>query len=90
MGRLISYFGPVPAELVAHIQDDDWGKVMMVISDSTMDGGPVGPGRFTGWKEKYYPNLDSEAKRMLLRIFNLDPAKRPTIEEILEDPWWNT
>ncbi|KAM5489202.1 hypothetical protein MaudMau93_003699 [Microsporum audouinii] len=90
MGRLISYFGPVPAELVAHIQDDDWGKVMMVISDSTMDGGPVGPGRFIGWKEKDYPNLDSEAKRMLLRIFNLDPAKRPTIEEILEDPWWNT
>ncbi|KAF3482239.1 uncharacterized protein GIQ15_04998 [Arthroderma uncinatum] len=90
MGRLISFFGPVPAGLVTHVQHEDWGKVMMVISESTMDdGGPVGPGRFSKWEENDYPNLDSETKRMLSRLTNLDPSKRATMEEILEDPWWH-
>lgn len=89
MGRLISFFGPVPSGLVAHVQDENWGKIMMAISESTADGGPAGPGRFAKWEEKDYPNLDSEAKRMLLRMVNLDPSKRVTMEEILEDTWWN-
>ncbi|KAM5442569.1 hypothetical protein MferCBS31731_002448 [Microsporum ferrugineum] len=89
MGRLIAFFGPVPDELVTHVQHEEWGRVMSVLSESTMDGGPVGPGRFAKWAEKEYPNLDSEAKRMLLRLMNLGPSKRATMEEILEDPWWN-
>ncbi|KAM5431697.1 hypothetical protein McanCB56680_006737 [Microsporum canis] len=89
MGRLIAFFGPVPDELVTHVQHEEWGRVMTVLSESTMDGGPVGPGRFAKWAEKEYPNLDSEAKRMLLRLMNLGPSKRATMEEILEDPWWN-
>ncbi|KAM5452387.1 hypothetical protein MaudCBS49596_003204 [Microsporum audouinii] len=89
MGRLIAFFGPVPDELVTHVQHVEWGRVMSVLSESTMDGGPVGPGRFAKWAEKEYPNLDSEAKRMLLRLMNLGPSKRATMEEILEDPWWN-
>ncbi|KAM5485051.1 hypothetical protein MaudMau93_005590 [Microsporum audouinii] len=88
MGRLIAFFGPVPDELVIHVQHEEWGRVMTVLSESTMDGGPVGPGRFAKWDEKEYPNLDSEAKRMLLRLMNLGPSKRATMEEILEDPWW--
>ncbi|KAM5476925.1 hypothetical protein MauCBS54593_000196 [Microsporum audouinii] len=88
MGRLIAFFGPVPDELVTHVQHEEWGRVMTVLSESTMDGGPVGPGRFAKWDEKEYPNLDSEAKRMLLRLMNLGPSKRATMEEILEDPWW--
>jgi hypothetical protein len=87
MGRLISFFGPVPTELVTHVQNDDWGKIMMIISESTMDGGPTGPGRFAKWEEKDYPNLDSETKRMLSRMTNLDPSKRATMQEVLEDPW---
>ncbi|PGH28896.1 serine/threonine protein kinase [[Emmonsia] crescens] len=89
MGRLISFFGPVPEELVTHVQNDDWGKTMMVISELTMDGSPTGPGRFETWEEKDFPNLTSETKQMLLRMTNLDPSKRSTMEEVLEDPWWN-
>lgn len=88
MGRLISFFGPVPKELVTHVQHEDWGKVMMVLSEALEDGSPVGPGRFTEWAEKDYPNLDGEAKRIFLRMLDLAPSKRVTMEEVLEDHWW--
>ncbi|EGC47039.1 conserved hypothetical protein [Histoplasma capsulatum var. duboisii H88] len=89
MGRLISFFGPVPDELVIHVNNDNWGQIMIVISEGTSDGGPVGPGRFEKWEEKDYPNLDSETKRFLWRMTNLSPLKRATMEEIMEDPWWS-
>ncbi|EGE05765.1 serine/threonine protein kinase [Trichophyton equinum CBS 127.97] len=82
MGRLMAFFGPVPSELVTLVQHEEWGRVMTVLSEATMDGGPVGPGRFTTWDEKEYPNLDSEAKRVLLRLMDLAPSKRATMEEI--------
>ncbi|OAL74803.1 serine/threonine protein kinase [Trichophyton violaceum] len=72
------------------VQHEEWGRVMTVLSEATMDGGPVGPGRFTTWDEKEYPNLDSEAKRTLLRLMDLAPSKRATMEEILEDPWFTS
>ncbi|KAG5297219.1 serine/threonine protein kinase [Histoplasma ohiense] len=89
MGRLISFFGPVPDELVTHVNNENWGQIMMAISEGTFDGGSVGPGRFEKWKEKDYPNLDSETKRFLWRMTNLSPLKRATMEELMEDPWWN-
>ncbi|EGD86043.1 serine/threonine protein kinase [Trichophyton rubrum MR1459] len=90
MGLLMAFFGPVPSELVTLVQHEEWGRVMTVLSEATMDGGPVGPGRFTTWDEKEYPNLDSEAKRTLLRLTDLAPSKRATMEEILEDPWFTS
>lgn len=89
MGRLIAFFGPVPAGLVTHVDDEGWGHVMKAISEGTMDGGSVGPGRFEKWEEKDFPNLNSETKRFLLRMVDLDPSKRSTMVGILEDPWWN-
>ncbi|KAM5442594.1 hypothetical protein MferCBS31731_002473 [Microsporum ferrugineum] len=50
MGRLIS--SAMPTELVTHIQDEDWGNVMMTMSEVTM---------FTEG-QKYYPNLDTKAQ----------------------------
>ncbi|EEH22249.1 serine/threonine protein kinase [Paracoccidioides brasiliensis Pb03] len=89
MGRLISFFGPVPDELVTHVNNENWGQIMMAISEGTFDRGPVGPGRFEKWEEKDYPNLDSDTKRFLWRMTNLSPLKRATMEELMEDPWWN-
>nr|KMM70901.1 hypothetical protein CPAG_07210 [Coccidioides posadasii RMSCC 3488] len=89
MGRLISFFGPVPDELVTHVNNENWGQIMMAISEGTFDGGPVGPGRIEKWEEKDYPNLDSKTKRFLCRMTNLSPLKRATMEELMEDPWWN-
>jgi hypothetical protein len=34
-----------------------------------------------------FPNLDNEAKRLILRITNLDPAKRALMSDIIKDPY---
>jgi len=44
--------------------------------------------RFEQWPEDLAPNLSPEAKGMISRMTNLDPAARATIDEILEHPWW--
>ncbi|OJD18960.1 hypothetical protein AJ78_01072 [Emergomyces pasteurianus Ep9510] len=89
MGRLISFFGPVPDELVTHVNNENWGQIMMTISEGTFDEGPVGPGRSEKWEKKDYPKLDSETKRFLWRMINLSPLERAAMEELLEDPWWS-
>ena len=43
---------------------------------------------FEQWDEKAFPNLDLEAKRMILKMTDLDPKQRVTMDRILEDPWW--
>ncbi|XP_014555398.1 hypothetical protein COCVIDRAFT_38903 [Bipolaris victoriae FI3] len=35
-----------------------------------------------------FPNLTDEAKRLILRITNLNPAKRATMSEIVKDSYW--
>jgi hypothetical protein len=35
------------------------------------------------------PNLENEAKRYILRMTNLDPAKRALMSDIVMDPYWN-
>lgn len=45
--------------------------------------------RFDQWKEAEFPNLNPETKRMILRMTNLDPKKRATMDQILEDHWWD-
>ena len=44
--------------------------------------------RFEQWSEEMFPNLDNEAKRLILRMTNLDPAKRALMSDIVMDPYW--
>jgi len=46
----------------------------------------------SGKKEKYWrktggEKLSNEFKDLMERMLNYDPAKRPTIKELVEDPW---
>jgi hypothetical protein len=50
----------------------------------------ISSGRFEQWEEKYFPNLDPKTKRVISRMTNLDPKKRATIGQILEDSWWRS
>ena len=84
--RLLSMFGPVPFELIAHINDEYWGELLTALSEAVAEEDPSV--RFAQWKEKDFPNLNLETKRMILRMTNLDPKKRATMEQIMEDPWW--
>ncbi len=37
-----------------------------------------------------WANISSEAKDLITRMLAMDPAQRPTIEEVLADPWLTT
>ncbi|KAL9023963.1 MAG: hypothetical protein Q9196_006857 [Gyalolechia fulgens] len=84
--KLLSMFGPVSFELIAHINDEYWGELLTALSVVAAEEDPIV--RFAQWEEKDFPNLNLETKRMILRMTNLDPKKRATMEQIMEDPWW--
>ena len=84
--RLLSMFGPVPSGLIAHIDDEYWGELLTALSEAVAEEDPSM--RFAQWKEKDFPNLNFETRRMILRMKNLDPKKRATMEQIVEDRWW--
>lgn len=84
--KLLSMFGPAPPELVAHIVDQYWAEMLAALSEGVQEEDPIV--RFEQWDDSVFPNLDSEAKSVILRMTSLVPQKRVTMEEILEDPWW--
>jgi len=80
-------FGPVPSGLVTHVHEDAyWGELLTAFSAVVAEEDPSV--RFAQWEEKDFPHLDLETKRMLLRMMDLDPKKRVTMGQIMEDPWW--
>lgn len=87
MGLLIAFFGPLPQELVAHVNDEIWGEKMKKISENIDSEGLNW--RFEDWKEEEYPELDPDTKRIISSTTKLDPAKRPTMEEIMTESWWS-
>ncbi|ESZ95675.1 putative serine/threonine protein kinase [Sclerotinia borealis F-4128] len=48
-----------------------------------------GYGPFEQWTETDYPNLNEDAKRLILRMTNLDPGKRAEMADIMADPYWD-
>ncbi|KAK5093980.1 hypothetical protein LTS08_008764 [Lithohypha guttulata] len=84
--KLLSVFGPLPPELVTHVNDEDWGELFTALSLVVAHEDPSA--RFEQWGKDVFPNLDPETKRVLSRMTNLDPKRRATMDEILEDPWW--
>ncbi|KAL9026326.1 MAG: hypothetical protein Q9196_004994 [Gyalolechia fulgens] len=82
--RMISYFGPVPMGLLEHINDDGWCIALIDINRSFNDSNPAKP--FSMWKG--FPQLDTSTKNFIGRMVELDPAKRATAAELLQDSWW--
>ncbi|KAF2790762.1 calcium/calmodulin dependent protein kinase-like protein [Melanomma pulvis-pyrius CBS 109.77] len=85
--KLLSTFGPLPDALVKHVNEEKAGQVLtelwQVIIENQVNGD------FADWSEDVFPNLDDEAKRLLLRMTNLDPARRAPISDIITDTYWN-
>lgn len=84
--KLLSIFGPLPPELITHVNDEYWGELLTAFSQVVADEDPSG--HFEDWEESVFPNLDPETKRVISRMTNLDPKKRATMDQILEDLWW--
>jgi len=73
--------------LVKHVNDEEAGALFKglwqaIAEDESNEA-------FEQWSEEMFPNLDNEAKRLILRMTNLDPAKRALMSDIIMDPYWN-
>ncbi|KAF1913102.1 calcium/calmodulin dependent protein kinase-like protein [Ampelomyces quisqualis] len=85
--KLLSAFGPLPDALMEHVNDAESGELLRALwlaisQDETNE-------TFNSWSSDTFPNLDSEAKRLILRMTNLDPGKRASMSDIMSDPYWN-
>jgi serine/threonine protein kinase len=85
--KLLSAFGPLPDALVAHVNDNEAGVLLRglwqaIAEDESNEA-------FEQWSQDIYPNLEHEAKKLILRMTNLDPAKRASMSEIVTDPYWD-
>ncbi len=87
--RHLLYFGPLPDGLLQQIKDESWCDALKKLSEMAEVTANDDPGvRFEQWGEDVAPNLSPEAKSMISRMTNLNPAARATIDEVLEHPWW--
>ncbi|KAF4625330.1 hypothetical protein G7Y89_g12842 [Cudoniella acicularis] len=86
LGRDIVYFGLLSEGLLKHTADETWQTVLVQVAEGVAGADPSF--HLSNWQENDFPNIDAGAKKMLCRIMNLDPAKRATINEILDDPYW--
>lgn len=84
--KTLSTFGPLPDALIQHVDDakaaELLGDLWQAVKENDVNGG------FADWTEDVFPNLTDEAKRLILRMTNLDPAKRATMSEIVKDSYW--
>ncbi|KAI0833084.1 hypothetical protein F5Y06DRAFT_280800 [Hypoxylon sp. FL0890] len=85
--KLLSVFGPLPDALVKHVNDEEAGALLKGLWQAIAEDESNEP--FEQWSEEMFPNLDNEAKRLILRMTNLDPAKRALMSDIIMDPYWN-
>jgi len=94
MDRIIRYFGLVPDALFHNIPDQ-WRQILQVLNDSYCNEESLEP--FSEWGQTVFPilgtdpnfeYLDSGFKRFIERMMSMDPDKRATVEELLDDPWW--
>jgi serine/threonine protein kinase len=84
--KLLSTFGPLPDALVDHVNDEEAGTLLKSLWQAIIEGDPSE--RFEQWSEENFPNLDDKAKKLILRMTNLDPSKRAPMSEIVMDPYW--
>lgn len=84
--KLLSTFGPLPDALIAHVNDNEASEILNGLWEAIRENGAAE--NFADWTEDVFPNLNDEAKRLILRMTNLDPARRVGISEILTDAYW--
>ena len=87
--RHLLYFGLLPEGLLQQVKDESWCNALKKLSEMAEITVADDPGvRFEQWGEDIAPNLSSEAKSMISRTMNLNPAARTTMDEVLKHQWW--
>ena len=83
LARQLSYFGPLPRELVNHVRDLAFCGQLMLIERGFGEECPRQP--FREWEG--VSNLDGAAKDFLGAALRLDPAARCTAGDLVDHPW---
>lgn len=87
--RHLLYFGPLPDGLLSHVNDEKWTTLFRAASEIAETEASEDPGcRFERWSVDNALHLTLEAKNMITDMTRLDPAQRPSIDEVLRHPWW--
>ncbi|KAI9723205.1 MAG: hypothetical protein M1828_004308 [Chrysothrix sp. TS-e1954] len=82
----LSYFGPLPVGLALHLEEHVWSQVFTELHEGFSAENPRRP--FALWSG--FKSLLPGDKEFIMRSVNLDPAARPTAEELLKDEWFDT
>jgi serine/threonine protein kinase len=85
LASMLSYCGPLPPGLLEHVKDSPWSVVLMNLDGSFDTENPATP--FSLWTD--IDGLEPGDKEFIGRILNLDPALRPSAEELLQDEWFS-
>jgi len=73
LGWDIVYFGPLSEGLLKHTADETWQTVLGQVAEGVAGADPSF--HLSNWQENDFPSIDAA-------------AKRATIDEILDDPYW--
>jgi len=87
--RHINCFGPLPVELLDHVNDIEQSKHLKIASELSDQTVKEDPGwRIEQWTEDLIPHIDIVGRSLISRMSKLDPAARATMDEVLEHSWW--
>lgn len=88
---MVTFHGPVTWEFLEYLDDDAWYTWLIHLNNRMTLERAHNPFSDLN-EEEYWPHRHSsfsDFKRFVGRMLNLDPTLRPTVDEILNDPWWN-
>ena len=85
--KLLSAFGPLPDAFIKHINDEEKEELLKGLWQSIVED--ESNESFEQWSQEVFPNLDENVKKFILRMTNLDPAKRASMSDIMADSFWN-
>lgn len=86
---MVTYHGPVTWPFLEYLDHDAWCTWLIHLDNRLTVNGAHRP--FSRWNKNDWPHRNSsfsDFKRFVGRMLNLDPALRPTVDELLNDPWW--
>ncbi|TGO68839.1 hypothetical protein BOTNAR_0019g00280 [Botryotinia narcissicola] len=88
--EVLSNFGPLPDELVKHVDDEKAGEHLkdlwkMIEEDEERAEGYE---PFEQWTGADYSNFDNDAKGLMLTLTNLDPGQWAEMVDVTTNPYW--
>lgn len=85
--KFLLVFRPLLDALIKHVNDARSEELLKAICQAISEHETNET--FDSWPSDTFPNLESEVKRQILRMMNLDLAKRVSMSGIMADIYWN-